>query len=248
MAASRVLVVGQLARDLVLTVPEMPGTDDAADVGQRRELLGGKGANQAVALGQLSTAPTLLAVVGDDEVADHLLAGRLVVLDGAPADDRHRTPLLAAADVLRADDRETALLTGVEDNNPDRVRAAAVELLDAGPRLLALGLGSAGNLFVWRDDRAGTDHLLVPLSRENVVDTTGAGDALTAALTVALLRGEPPGSAARYAVAAAGATVGHPGGRPDLTPGALADRLAELDARLGTGATPPTTAADARRT
>jgi ribokinase len=49
------------------------------------------------------------------------------------------------------------------------------------------------------------------------VDTTGGGDAFVAALTTSLLRGDPYPEAARFATAASGATVGHAGGRPDLT-------------------------------
>jgi len=45
---------------------------------------------------------------------------------------------------------------------------------------------------------------------------------------MALARGESPQRAARLAVAAAGATVGHPGGRPALTPKAIQDQLALL--------------------
>jgi ribokinase len=59
--------------------------------------------------------------------------------------------------------------------------------------------------------------VLLPLTDEKVVDTTGGGDAFTAALTAALLRGAAPEAAARQAVAAAGVTVRHPGGRPDLS-------------------------------
>ncbi|KXK59631.1 hypothetical protein AWW66_23265 [Micromonospora rosaria] len=166
-------------------------------------------------------------------------AGSLVVLDGAPADDEHRLPLLAAADVVRADDREAELLTRVRGDDPDSVRTAAIDLLDAGPALLALGLGPLGNLFVWRHERWGSGTLLVPLSRDDVVDTTGAGDALTAALTVALLRGDTTTSAARYAVAAAGATVGHPGGRPALTDEIVRARLADLTIAGAGAATAP---------
>jgi ribokinase len=60
----------------------------------------------------------------------------------------------------------------------------------------------------------------------DVVDTTGAGDALAAALTCVLCRGGGPEEAARLAVAAAAATVGHPGGRPNLTPERLRHFLA----------------------
>ncbi|BCJ70082.1 PfkB family carbohydrate kinase [Polymorphospora rubra] len=304
--SARVAVAGQIARDLVLLVDEVPDANRSVDARLRREMLGGKGANQAVGLAQLGAEPVLLAVTGDDSIADELIAqaardgidvsavtrrpdtvtglivelldgrghwryvehlpaavllteadvrahadvltgadavlvqlqqppaamlaaarlghdaGRLVVLDGAPTDDGHRAALLAAADVLRADDHETELLTGVEPDDPDRVRAAAGELLAAGPGLLVLGVRRAGNLAVWQDPRWGEGHLLVPLTGADVVDTTGAGDALTAALTVALLRGDPPPDAVRHAVAAAGATVRHPGGRPDLDRRALA--------------------------
>jgi ribokinase len=69
-----VMVVGQFARDLVLRVDALPDVGAAADVRERRELLGGKGANCAVAAARLGAAAGLLAVAGADEVADRLLA------------------------------------------------------------------------------------------------------------------------------------------------------------------------------
>ncbi|WIM93021.1 PfkB family carbohydrate kinase [Actinoplanes oblitus] len=293
-----VAVVGQLARDLVLSVDGLPSAGSAADATARREQLGGKGANQAVGLTQLGAQARLVAVAGEDSAGDELLdqarrdgvdvravvrrgpltglivevlepdgtwryvqhlpesvllterdvvaagaviagadavlvqlqqpaaaalaaarighdAGRLVVLDGAPQE--RRDDLLAAADVVRADEQEARLLLG---GTPTAGSARA--LLDNGPRLLALGV-TDGNLFVWRDG-----HLHLPLTAENVVDTTGGGDAFTAALTVSLLRGEDPATAARWAVAASGATVGHPSGRPDLAGADLRKRVSEL--------------------
>ena len=277
-------VVGQLARDLVLSVGGLPGPGSSADADARREQLGGKGANQAVGLAQLGVRPSLIAVAGDDVIGDVLLdqarrdgidvagvvrrnggltgliveiltggeyryiedvpmltvaevqeraerirradavlvqlqlpaevaaaaarigheAGRLVVLDGAPSDDA----LLAHADVVRADDKEAEILLGVP---PDQMRDAARKLLEKGPRLIAVAVDD-GNLFVWAD---GDVH--VPLSDATVVDTTGGGDAFVAALTASLLRGDPYPDAARRATAASGATVGHAGGRPDLS-------------------------------
>src|SRR6201994_4661496 len=68
-----VIVLGQIARDLVLVVDTVPTASRAADVYQRRELLGGKGANQAVALAQLGLRPALAGVVGEDQIGQRLL-------------------------------------------------------------------------------------------------------------------------------------------------------------------------------
>ena len=43
--ATGIVVVGQVARDLVLVVDEVPGAGGRVDVRRRREMLGGKGAN-----------------------------------------------------------------------------------------------------------------------------------------------------------------------------------------------------------
>ncbi|WP_229071153.1 PfkB family carbohydrate kinase [Actinoplanes sp. DH11] len=277
MASLDVVVVGQLARDLVLMVDEMPEQGTSADARLRREMLGGKGANQAVALAQLGARPALLAVRGDDQVGADLLeqarrdgidvshvvcrpgtptglivealdadggwrylqhlpdevlltvadvdaaaealraadavlvqlqqpgpaalaaarhgraGGAMVVLDGAP-DSAERDELLQLADVVRADEREAEMLGDVPDS------------------VMLMVAKSDGNVLTWADGE-----VFVPLTDDKVVDTTGGGDALTAALTVALLRGRSPQEAARFAVRASGATVGHPGGRPDLS-------------------------------
>lgn len=68
-----------------------------------------------------------------------------------------------------------------------------------------------GDVFVWRDGARVFEH-----GDERVVDSTGAGDALTATLTAVLLRGGGPEEAAERAVAAAGDSVQHLGGRPHL--------------------------------
>jgi ribokinase len=293
--APEVMVVGQLARDLVLQVDELPPPGGTVDARSRRELLGGKGANQAVALAQLGVPAGLLGVVGDDEIGDRLLAqarhdgvdvanvtrreqtptalivdvvdghgqwrylqdiptgmllaeadvapaagalrraaavsvqlqqpsgaalaaveyaragGALVVLDGAPADDERREALLAAADVIRADARETEQLAGAPVGDLGTAVRVGNALLDRGPGLVALGTPD-GNLFVWAGH-----HVFLPLVDTPMVDQTGAGDAFTAGLTAALVRGDPPARAAQLAVAAAAATVGHAGGRPNLT-------------------------------
>jgi ribokinase len=69
-----IVVVGQIARDLVLVVDEVPGPGGTVPVRERREMLGGKGANIAVGLAQLGAPVQLVGVVGDDEIGERLIA------------------------------------------------------------------------------------------------------------------------------------------------------------------------------
>lgn len=280
-------MVGQIARDLVLVVDEVPGPGGTAPVRERREMLGGKGANIAVGLAQLGAPVQLVGAVGDDDTGARLIAraaadgigtegvvqrqdcltglivdlvadgwrylehlpdgvllreddvptdliaraatvvvqlqqppevalkaaraahGR-VVLDGAP--ERLRAELLACADVVRADHQEAELLSGRKIADAAEATAAAREVMKHGPELVAFAVDGVGNVFVWDEGE-----LVVPLGDVEVVDTTGGGDAFVAGLAFALTRGDGPADAARLAVAASGATVTRPGGRPDLT-------------------------------
>lgn len=297
-----VVVLGQIGRDLVLTMAALPDAGGSVPADGRIEVLGGKGANQAVALAQLGLSVALVGVVGDDAAgaavtaqaaadgidvrcvtrragartallvdlveqdgdrrlvesvppetlleADDLAgaadlvrgcralilqlqqpgaavraalalapATALVVCDGAPDDEQTRQALMARADVVRADRAESQLLAGRELAGLDDVRAAAADLLTAGPRLVSVAAGKDGDLVVWSDGE-----VLVPLLGGAPVDPTGAGDAYTAALTAALLGGSAPEDAAWLASSAAALTVAHAGGRPALT----SDRLAAV--------------------
>lgn len=96
----RIVVVGQIGRDLVLGLDELPSEGGAGGVRHRRELLGGKGANQAVACAQLGADAALIGVVGDDAAAD-------LVLDQARADG------IDVGAVIRRRGARTALLVDV---------------------------------------------------------------------------------------------------------------------------------------
>jgi ribokinase len=127
------------------------------------------------------------------------------------------------ADVLRADAREAGMLVGSPVSTAAEAEKAAVELLRQGPALVALAVEGAGNLVAWPDGC-----VFLPLTETPVADTTGAGDAFVAGLITALAQNGGEQRAARLAVAAAGATVGHPGGRPSLTPKAVQAQLTLL--------------------
>lgn len=93
-------MMGQIARDLVLVVDEVPGPGSTAPVRERREMLGGKGANIAVGLAQLGAPVALVGVVGDDDIGERLLAR-------AAADG------IEVASVVRRPDCETGLIVDV---------------------------------------------------------------------------------------------------------------------------------------
>jgi ribokinase len=95
-----VVVVGQVARDLVVAVDDVPEANGTTDVSCRLEMLGGKGANQAVALAQLGVRVALIAAVGDDAVADRLL-------------QRASSDGIDVASVVRRSDTATGLVVSV---------------------------------------------------------------------------------------------------------------------------------------
>lgn len=97
------MAVGQITRDLVLSVGDVPGPTGSAHVRERREMLGGKGANQAVGLAQLGVRVGLLGVVGDDEV------GRRV-LDQARSDGIDTSPVVCRSGA------DTALVVDVVEH------------------------------------------------------------------------------------------------------------------------------------
>ncbi|MCW4386102.1 PfkB family carbohydrate kinase [Salinibacterium sp. SYSU T00001] len=113
-----ILVVGQVARDLVLGIEGMPEGGGSAEVRERREMLGGKGANQAVGLIQLGASVRMLGVVGDDETDSFVLEqARADGIDVEHVIRRGTTALLL--DIVEADGTrrlfedvpESALLT-----------------------------------------------------------------------------------------------------------------------------------------
>jgi ribokinase len=71
---SDVVVLGRVGRDIVLRVGRLPDAGGSVTARERREVLGGGGANPAVALAQLGVPVALIGVVGDDGPGAQVLA------------------------------------------------------------------------------------------------------------------------------------------------------------------------------
>jgi len=127
---------------------------------------------------------------------------------------------LQAANVLKLNDEELPVLIGLLENdkplpananfNLENVLLGLVGYFDL--KMVALTRGERGAILVTPDSWNES-----PGKKVEVADTVGAGDAMTAAITMGLLRGEAPASIitsatnlAAYVCTQAGATPKHP--------------------------------------
>jgi ribokinase len=132
------------------------------------------------------------------------MAGWAIVLNPAPA-----RPLpdevVAAAPILTPNADEARRLAGEDD-----VEAAARALAAHTRAPVLVTLGPDGALLVGREiDR-------IPALEVDVVDTTGAGDAVNGALAAELAAGRPLRDAARFAIAAAALSTRTAGARAGM--------------------------------
>ena len=185
------------------------------DANGENTILGVLGANdylnpndvaQALALHQ----DTLNAILVNFEVPEPAVAAAVqlgvdygvpVIVDAGPA--RPYTPeTWRNCTILTPNEQETETLVGYPVSDDTTAERAARELLGMGPSAVVLHQGAQGALLVTPDD---TIH--VPSFSVDVVDTTGAGDAFSGALSVAVAEGLPLVDAIRRANAAGALAV-----------------------------------------
>ncbi len=138
--------------------------------------------------------------------------GVTTVLNPAPAPSHPVGPeLLALADHLTPNVTELARLTGLAGTGDRAVERAARALAGRSGGVVTVTRGAAGALVV-------SQGKAVPVAADSVVaaDTTGAGDAFTAAYAVAIAMGHGPVAAAYFACQAAGHSVRFAGVIPSL--------------------------------
>ena len=155
-----------------------------------------------------------------ERTLDVLDNAALVVLDGnleaesvAWLGENCRAPLFADPVSVHKAERFRAVLPKLHTFKPNRMEAelltgerapeaAAQALLNRGVRRVFLSLGADGVLAA-----EGTTRVRLPAVPGALVNTTGAGDAMTAALAAAYLEGRDLEQSARLALAAAASAV-----------------------------------------
>lgn len=150
-------------------------------------------------------------------------AGGRVVLNlspPAPVPDE----LLALCDPLVVNEHEAAYLLGGHGSGGGDAHALAAALAGSGPRSVVVTLGADGVVVA---DGVRTTGIASP--KAEAVDTTGAGDAFTAALCLRLARGDSLLDAARYATRVGAAAVRKPGAQGSFpTPDELPEPAHDL--------------------
>jgi ribokinase len=136
-----VVVFGQAGRDLVLPIDELPQPGTSAVVHTHNEVLGGKGANQAVSFARLGVPVALVAVLGDDRAGDEALAqARADGIDVSCVVRRSGTATGLIVEVLDREHRWRYLedLPEAVQLTPTDVEAAEALLARAGTAVIQL--------------------------------------------------------------------------------------------------------------
>jgi pseudouridine kinase len=133
-------------------------------------------------------------------------------------------PHLSKIAMITPNSREAAILSGIEiseNGGTDQAIKAAQQLVHEGIELVIITMAEFGVVYATSETNG---H--IPAIRTRIVDPTGGGDALSAAVIFALLNNIPVDEAIRLGISAASLTLRHPGAvRPDLSLELLYDQL-----------------------
>jgi len=192
--AAAIVVHPATGENAIVAVPGASSSLTTAEVDRAAGLI----AQSSVFVTQLEL-PLLVAEHGLRLAHD---AGVPTILNAAPALQLPRH-VYAYCDYLTPNENEAESLTGQRVNGPAEAARAADILLGRGCRNVVITLGKHGALAKNADV---TTHVPA-VDAGPVIETTGAGDAFTGALAIALADGLDLVAATRFGCAAAGISV-----------------------------------------
>src|SRR6266480_4701554 len=115
--------------------------------------------------------------------------------------------LVLQLEVLIVNENEASLLSGQRVDSLEDARIVATVLFEQGITRVVITLGSQGAVLATGDGTGKARIIHQPAPAVQVIDTTAAGDCFVGALTVALVEGQQPEDALRFAVYASALKV-----------------------------------------
>ena len=146
--------------------------------------------------------------------------GKIVILDPAPVPKKFPEELFQHVDIIKPNETELKMLTGLGDEEKDLEMASAI-LHEKGVSNVVVTLGGKG---VYINSSAG-NKMKVPAIKVEVVDTTAAGDTFTAAMALKIAQGESLENAVKYANCASALVVTKKGAQPSIPSRAEVDKF-----------------------
>lgn len=144
-----------------------------------------------------------------------------IILDAGPANPDFPLDELPPLEIFSPNETETEIFTGINPSNPDNCLRAAMELQrHVIAKYYVIKLGGRG-CYIYD----GKYYHCLPAYGINAVDTTAAGDAFTAALTLEYLRSGDIVRAGRYANVVGALAVSKKGALPSLPTEALVNKF-----------------------
>lgn len=120
--------------------------------------------------------------------------GKMVILDPAPVPQKFPEELYGYVDIIKPNETELSMLTGVE-NTEENLEQATELLRNKGVKDVLVTLG--GNGVYLNSSQLGIHR--IPAVKVEAIDTTAAGDSFTAALAIMLAEGKNLEEAAIFA-------------------------------------------------
>ncbi len=215
--AAGIIIDAARGENAIIVVPAAGGTLSPAEI----DHAGARIARSAVFMTQLEL-PLPAVEHGLTLARAHGVTTLLNPAPAVPISDG----ILALADYLTPNEAEATALTGIAIRSAADAERAAEALMRRGARNVLVTLGADGVLV--KTSAIATQVPAVAVAR--VVDTTGAGDAFSGALAVALAEGRDVLDAARFGCAAAGLSVTRAGAALAMPRRDEVDRLMGLAA------------------